>query len=378
MGSFPPFFHKTENIYTELESLSSRCSHMEISNLSTGKTTMKVVNFGASIGGPKKMKVLLYFGEHSREMISPESALDFARHLCYEKEDTAEQAKSLLMKATIRMVPIVNHDGRKLVESGDFCHRTNAHNVDLNRNWDEHWQYSMAAETYPGEQPFSETETQILKKDAEEYKPNVFLTVHSGTLGLFTPWAYCSTDPASLLERSHRSHRSLLEKYPVLEQKQKMLYADQSVRSRITDMKSLLDEINPKYCRCEAGAAGVELPYLSPGTSMDWMFDKLNCDYAFAFEIYDGRSTGGYKYSDQDALMIQEGSVKRHSCFSLHEEAANSTIDSYDCFLMFNPSKEDKFTGAMDNWSKAYLELFQGLAKIEQSHGRLSNATLSF
>lgn len=44
--------------------------------------------------------------------------------------------------------------------------------------------------TDPGPFPFSEIETQVVRDELREFKPNAFLSIHSGTLGLFSPYAY--------------------------------------------------------------------------------------------------------------------------------------------------------------------------------------------
>jgi murein tripeptide amidase MpaA len=63
--------------------------------------------------------------------------------------------------------------------------------VDLNRNWDSHWQKVEGDEqTYSGAAPFSEPETVALKNALEKYQPFLFLTIHSGTMGMYTPYAY--------------------------------------------------------------------------------------------------------------------------------------------------------------------------------------------
>ena len=42
------------------------------------------------------------------------------------------------------------------MESGDYCLRTNEHGVDINRNWDDHWEPNDNTETNSGSFPFSE------------------------------------------------------------------------------------------------------------------------------------------------------------------------------------------------------------------------------
>mmetsp|Transcript_3308 Transcript_3308/g.7747 ORF Transcript_3308/g.7747 Transcript_3308/m.7747 type:complete len:406 (+) Transcript_3308:53-1270(+) len=360
----PEMYHTHDAIIAELNEMASSCPHMKMSQLKRGNMTINIAHFKKD-DGRKKMKVLVYFGEHARELVSPESALNLAGHLCYRYENTKNKAESLLNHAEIRMVPVVNPDGHNMVmKSGNLCHRTNGRGVDLNRNWDDHWEStgSLNMQTFGGEKPFSETETQLLKEDATEYKPNVFLTVHSGTLGLFTPWAYKSMknkDPTSLIENPN--------KYPSLISMENRY---SGAETRVKEMLGLLQDINPKYCNCEAGAAGDVLPYLSPGTSLDFIFDKLQADYAFAFEIWDGRSKGGYKYASSDVSLLERGTRKRHSCFLDDGEEVEDQSDEL-CFAMFNPSTETKYKMAMDNWSNAYLDLFSGLIDIEKKHGAI-------
>lgn len=46
---------------------------------------------------------------------------------------------SILDKVVIKVVPMENLNGRKLVEAGDLCERRNGRGVDLNRNWSVDW-----------------------------------------------------------------------------------------------------------------------------------------------------------------------------------------------------------------------------------------------
>lgn len=87
------------------------------------------------------------------------------------------------------MVPIENREGRKLIErTGDFCERKNGHGVDPNRNWEVDWgkrekDYS-AYEENAGLHAFSEPEAYILRNLVHEFKPHVWVNVHSGLLCL--------------------------------------------------------------------------------------------------------------------------------------------------------------------------------------------------
>jgi len=138
--------------------------------------------------------------------------------------------------------------------------------VDLNRNWDAHWDGTSVIGMQPGAAAFSEPETSALRDDAQSYKPDMFVSVHSGSLGLFTPHAY-SADPAS--------------------------EADQAA------MTGVLNSLNPKYCNCGCGPSGSLVGYKSPGTSLDYMYDVLGVKFSMAVEIFDGLDSGplGYKSS---------------------------------------------------------------------------------
>merc|ERR1719198_2082942 len=92
------------------------------------------------------------------------------------------------------IVPNANPLGRRQVEQGYYCKRTDADGVDLNRNWgDEHRAEDNAGqdtENNPGPHGFSEPGTQILRDLIREYQPDVFLSVHSGAYLLGRPLGY--------------------------------------------------------------------------------------------------------------------------------------------------------------------------------------------
>jgi hypothetical protein len=87
----------------------------------------------------------------------------------------------------IQVVPIENREGKKLIErEGDFCERKNGRGVDPNRNWEVDWgkrekDYS-AYEENAGSHAFSEPEVYILRNLVHEFKPHVWVNVHSGAL----------------------------------------------------------------------------------------------------------------------------------------------------------------------------------------------------
>ncbi|PKI55132.1 hypothetical protein CRG98_024423 [Punica granatum] len=134
-----------------------------------------------------KFRILLSFGQHGRELITSELALRILSILSEEefldKVDTVS-LNSFLDKLVIKVVPMENLEGRKLVEGGDLCERRNGRGVDLNRNWSVDWgkkekDYDPYEEN-PGVAPFSEPESQIMRKVATSFNPHIWVNVHSG------------------------------------------------------------------------------------------------------------------------------------------------------------------------------------------------------
>ncbi|MCL2291351.1 MAG: immune inhibitor A [Bacteroidetes bacterium] len=106
-------------------------------------------------------------------------------------------------------VPCVNPDGyeynRQTAPNGGGMwrkNRTGGYGIDLNRNWGYKWGYDNVgssplqwAETYRGDAPFSEVETQVLKNFCENKKILLCLNYHCMGNLLVYPWGYTNTIP---------------------------------------------------------------------------------------------------------------------------------------------------------------------------------------
>jgi len=351
MGALYPFYHSTDDIKSELQALSSRCHGMQLETVSGSgddgqHRDIDVVTIRASSEAtPAANRVFMLFGEHSRELISPESGLHFIKTLCGET-DLSPQALEVLKDSEFRIVVNGNPASRQRVEQGDFCLRVNPDGVDLNRNWDEEWQPDAdmgPAQTNPGPKPFSEPETRVFKQLVEQYKPTTFLTVHSGTKGMYMPWAY---DMEHLAQRNQ------------------------------PQMMQILKSLDRDHCQCPFGAAGKEVGYSCPGTCLDWVYDKLNTPFAFAFEIYTGpeysdmlrerwqekmRGAGAFyqKHSHLGHKHFHQVFAEHPSCFVQLKEGhvAARAMSEDECFGQFNPSSEDEYKSVVENWSSAYLSM---------------------
>ncbi|KAF2310207.1 hypothetical protein GH714_007210 [Hevea brasiliensis] len=221
---------------------------------------------------------LASFGQHGRELITSELAFRILSILSEEQflpNTNPTSLNSILDKLVIKVVPLENLNGRKLVEGGDLCERRNGRGVDLNRNWSVDWgkkeeDYDPYEENH-GTGPFSEPETQIMRKLALSFDPHIWVNVHSGMEALFMPYDHRNTTPDGLPSQR---------------------------------MKSLLNELNQVHChkRCMIGSGGGSVGYLAHGTATDYMYDIVKVPMAFTFEIY-----------------------------------GDPTASSKDCFKMFNP-----------------------------------------
>ncbi|XP_064958981.1 metallocarboxypeptidase A-like protein MCYG_01475 isoform X1 [Musa acuminata AAA Group] len=262
-----------------------------------------------------KFRILMSFGQHGRELITSEVALQLLSVLAEEHNILSMGPVSItkeLDNIVIKVVPMENLNGRKLVEAGDLCERRNGRGVDLNRNWGVDWgkkekDYDPYEEN-PGTAPFSEPEAQIMRQLAKSFEPHIWVNVHSGMevdyAALFMPYDHKNTTPDG--------HMSNL-------------------------MEFLLWDVNRLHFeeKCLVGSGGGLVGYLAHGTTTDYMYDVVKVPMAFTFEIY-----------------------------------GDSEASSKDCFKMFNPVDKLEFNKAVNKWSEAFLTLFRlGPSRLATTYG---------
>uniref|UniRef100_A0A6U4BW63 Peptidase M14 domain-containing protein n=1 Tax=Vitrella brassicaformis TaxID=1169539 RepID=A0A6U4BW63_9ALVE len=273
------FYHTTDQIHHRLNQLSQSCPDLTLSERRNGSASIDVVTVRKK-GVEPINRVFMLFGEHARELISPETGLYMIEALCQsptvKNKKLLKEAKHVLESTMFSIVVNGNPQSRRRVEEGEYCVRVNEHGVDLNRNWDDHWtsESNLGPDTNPGAKPFSEPETAIFLDLVKEVKTTTFVTIHSGTFGMYQPWAY--------------------------EQKEAPRNAQR--------MSKILRALDAKHCTCPFGAAAVQVGYPCPGTSLDFVYDKLDppANYAFAFEIYTSPSrTVGLKERYELAMRKQ-------------------------------------------------------------------------
>jgi len=235
-----------------------------------------------------------FFGEHARELISPHTGFRLLQAVC-DQGDAKLREKAAGLRNSHGFVVVLNCNprGRSLVEKGQFCTRENEDGIDLNRNWNVKFE---PTEDH-GTSPFSEPETEALKKLMTQSNDGkgMFLTVHSGRNAMYSPHAYNTKSLESV--------------------------TDPDIKQEV----SLLDTVRDSYCPyCHVGPAGELEGSALTGTSLDYAFDKLDVP-AYAFEAFVDES--------QDA------------------ESSNS------CFARFNPATSSKAEEIATNFGCAALSL---------------------
>lgn len=309
-------------------------------------------------------RVAMVFGEHARELVTVDSSLHFMKALCGEID--AKTGLSLIQKndgeagsssenvgdsssaaitslfgdsvSELLIMPNANPISRRTVEKGDFCERLNPNGVDLNRNWDAHWNTQDVSEykdAPSGRGPFSEPESRIIRDTLAEYKPNFYLSVHSGNLGVFAPYAYASNAPQP---------------------------------SSAT--MSLLQKVSQTYCQCPFGGAAHTIGYNCPGASIDYVYDKIGAKNSYAVEIWIGEDKQQPFHDRYEAQMRGTSTAglssflqqrhTRHAIANLHEHESGDTTNQQDsawCLQNFNPVHHDDYKDVLTRWTKAYLTL---------------------
>merc|ERR1719375_477951 len=345
----------------------SQVNSAEAAGTEVSLDVVKISKSGSS--GAPKQKAFFVFGEHARELITGESAVDFVQTLCGNGRE-AERAARVLETTDFTIIPNANPVSRKKVEGGMYCKRTNEDGVDLNRNWsDEHRDAEVKGdEMNPGPHGFSEPETQLLKSMVDEERPDIYLSIHSGAYLLGTPFGRATS--------------------PVPEGQQEMI--------------DVLGPISEKYCagNCPYGDLADLIGYKSVGCDIDYVKESLNVPYVYTWEIYVGpeirtryieearerRGAGSMSqeskafFKENSQLNFQQrGSRKRrmHERQNFLQASAVTKMKSKvrtpemdedvdSCNDQFNPPTAQETQEVAENWTGAYLELCEEVAAKRQ------------
>ena len=381
-----PFYHTSDELLSEVKILEKTCvgATVIVRHAHDHNTTIDTV-FIKKPGTKPVNKVFGLFGEHSRELISPESGLALVKMLCGQLPSAGSVGPAdVLADSEFFLILNGNPSSRRKVEDGQYCLRVNENGVDLNRNWAARWQEAdsfSSPDTNPGSAPFSEAETRIFRNLLAQYKPTTFLTIHSGTYGMYMPWAYDTEHMGT------RNQKAMLQ---------------------------ILEDVDRRHCECPFGSAGKEVGYSCPGTCLDYAYDTEGTPFAFAFEIYTAaeykqelRDRWNDKVSSGGHSLIQSGEHLAHphfhDLFQQHKSdfvhlaerpAANRSAlarlipgvaptqfhvethvthstSEFECFHLFNPGSEATFNETIINWASAYLEVASLVSeKLRHNNGQ--------
>jgi len=157
----------------------------------------------------RKPAYLMIGGIHARELAPVEILVKLMDLLTtqYGKDPRITQ---LLDTRDVIFLPMVNVDGRVEVERGSAWHRKNTHGtgVDLNRNYDNHWNYQGLdvpdswkrglsdpnGQIYSGAGPASEPETQTVQSIFHRFKPVLAVDMHAYGDMMLWPLGYSKAD----------------------------------------------------------------------------------------------------------------------------------------------------------------------------------------
>ena len=186
-----PTLAKLESIGTSVEGRSMWAIHIN-SNASD-----------LASGNSHKPGVFYMGAHHAREHLSVEVPLMFAQYLLEHQDDAA--IARLTDTRDIWIVPMVNPDGAEFdISTGKYKmwrknRRDNGDHtsgVDLNRNYSFGWAQGgsstdTSSDIYMGPQPFSEPETQAIKRFVETHSNlKTLLSLHSFSELVLYPWSY--------------------------------------------------------------------------------------------------------------------------------------------------------------------------------------------
>lgn len=171
-------YAQSTEIFKDLEKKYPKYIKLESIGRTWEKRDINLITISKDIQTASTRPALFYTGTiHAREWIGHELAIEFVTYIL-ENYDNDPILKFYLEHATIYMVPCVNPDGYEYSRNHFSFWRKNRHvnadgtyGVDLNRNFPIGFVKSTltTSNVYGGPEPFSEPETQALKKFVESH-----------------------------------------------------------------------------------------------------------------------------------------------------------------------------------------------------------------
>jgi len=231
----------------------------------------------------RKTRVMAVFGEHGRELIGPEVALFLAETVCKQQD---QKWIDTLSDVELVLIPLANAHGREQVERGvDYCARLNGNGVDLNRNFPFHWgerdETTLLEEEPAGPMPLSEPEARAIDHFARQFRPHLYLSVHSGDQAIILP--YDSTRSPPPFDRVQRL-RAVAER--VLSSISTTPSSSSSSKKQGPVAAAPADKRAAAGSGFVTGSAGNVFGYLAYGTAVDYMFEVLRVPFVYTVELF--------------------------------------------------------------------------------------------
>lgn len=321
-------YYHLDTIYAWLESLPQKFPKL-----------ITVLNAGTSYEGrpikgvklshkPNNTAVFVEGGIHAREWISPATATFILNQLLTSTDPIIQD---LAQNWDWYFFPLFNPDGyvatfdedrmwRKTRQPNGVCLGT-----DLNRNWDSHWNSTGSSPDpcrydFAGTKVFSEPEAAQLSKYISEHVKTAhiqaYISLHSFSQLLMFPFGHSAVKAKNyddLLAIGQKGVTALKSRY-----------------GTVFETGSIHDIIYP-----------------SSGSSMDWVYEKLNVPLTFTFELRgqpnstdmfilpaDQITPSGWETLDAFVAMLQEGRQRGYFNYTKITAAQNangaagmSTID---------------------------------------------------
>lgn len=198
-------YHSYSEILSDFEELAKTYPDLaELINLGNSFEGRKIFALRISKVNEGKSKILLTGGVHAREWLGVEVVRLLAKYII-EEYPQDKRVKDYLEESEIWVVPIVNPDGFEYDRNTQALWRKNRRpiensgiGVDLNRNFDLHWDppksasTNPASDTYRGPAPASEAEVRIIQNLISQGF-NAFIDFHSYSQVIIYPWGNTSS-----------------------------------------------------------------------------------------------------------------------------------------------------------------------------------------
>lgn len=218
LNSFDPQYMTYEEMLTELRSIASKYPNLaklqdfgDTWEKTKGKAErdLWVMRITGKGDGSSKPGIVFFGNHHARELVTVEIPVRLMKYLL-ENYGKDPDITNMVDTTEIWIAPMINPDGHTLAEQGQNWRKNKNDNkdvsptasmgVDLNRNYGHQWNTggsssSTSSDTYHGKAPFSEPETQAVKKFMDEHKNlKVMMSYHSFSNLILWPWGWTEAD----------------------------------------------------------------------------------------------------------------------------------------------------------------------------------------